>query len=341
MPEAEVPALERRYRAMVGWYPRGYRDEYADEMVGVLMADSAPGRRWPEPAAVVDLVAGGVRAWLRRGAAPAGEGPWRDAAAVVGLLVPVALLAHLVAGAAQLARFGAVAPPRYDVEFGLQVGAVLPWAAVLVAVLAGRPGAAARLAVAAVAVQFAVWLAMAVAGWQLGLGMEVLGLAGTVALARRPPGQHAVRVLGRRSAVAAAVLASLAVAVLEWPVYVALVGLDPTAAGGVPNLPERLAIRLEEPLTTQLRAFEALAVLLAGVLVALVARRAGLAASVRLAGLATPAPAVTLLLPAFAGPAGVASRLAEVAVVVAAAGALAWAAGAVLTWTGRLLRGPG
>jgi O-antigen ligase len=47
------------------------------------------------------------------------------------------------------------------VEFLVQLGAVLPWAAVLVAVLAGGRGTAAWLAAGAALVQVGVWLGRA------------------------------------------------------------------------------------------------------------------------------------------------------------------------------------
>lgn len=341
MAEAGTPALERCYRWLVRWYPRGYQHEYADEMVGVLLADSPPGRRWPEPAAVADLVVGGVRAWLRRGAAPAGEGPWRNAAAVVGLLVPVALLAHLVPGVLQLVRFWTVLPARYDVEFGLQVGAVLPWAAVLVAVLAGRIRAAAGLAVAAVTVQAVVWLAMAVTGWRLGLGMELLGLAGAVALARRPPARHAARVLGRRSTVLAVVLVPAVLAAVDGRTYLTGLGANPVLGRWGTGPLARLEGWVRWPLAVELGLHNALAALLAGVLVAFVSLRVGLAVAVRLAALVAPALAVGIALPPLGGPADLVPRLAAVAMVAAAAGLLTAAAGAALTWATRLLRRPG
>ena len=45
-PAAEV--LERRYRRLLATYPADYRAANADDMLGVALARSAAGRRWPE-----------------------------------------------------------------------------------------------------------------------------------------------------------------------------------------------------------------------------------------------------------------------------------------------------
>ena len=39
--------LERRYRRLLGLYPRSYREQHGEDMLGVLMADS--GRSGSRP----------------------------------------------------------------------------------------------------------------------------------------------------------------------------------------------------------------------------------------------------------------------------------------------------
>jgi hypothetical protein len=55
--------LERRYRRLLAWYPRGFRLEYEQEMLAVLMAGSGGGQRRPRLAEVADLIRGA--AWTR------------------------------------------------------------------------------------------------------------------------------------------------------------------------------------------------------------------------------------------------------------------------------------
>jgi hypothetical protein len=53
--------LERAYRRLLAWYPRAFRDENGPEMLAVLMAGAADGRRRPGLAQAADLIRGGLR----------------------------------------------------------------------------------------------------------------------------------------------------------------------------------------------------------------------------------------------------------------------------------------
>jgi len=55
--------LERRYRRLLAWYPRAYRRENEQEILGVLMASAREGQRRPGPAASADLVTSAL--WMR------------------------------------------------------------------------------------------------------------------------------------------------------------------------------------------------------------------------------------------------------------------------------------
>jgi hypothetical protein len=89
-----VSELELRYRRLLGWYPAAFKDAYAEEMIGVLLAAArADGRRRPGFADTADLIAGAVRARLRGEPDPG----WRDALALTSLLAPL-LLAVLLPG---------------------------------------------------------------------------------------------------------------------------------------------------------------------------------------------------------------------------------------------------
>jgi hypothetical protein len=142
--------LERRYRRLLKVYPPDHRREYEEEMVGVLLADAAPGRLGPGFRDVVDLVFSGLAArWLWRTRDLRDE-RWALAARAVQVFGSLLLLAvglHRVAieGTAAL-RYGAYAPP-FPPEELLRPGA---WALVLLLALTGRRRSAAVAAVAGV-----------------------------------------------------------------------------------------------------------------------------------------------------------------------------------------------
>jgi hypothetical protein len=51
-----TPRLERRYRRLLGLYPRSYREQHGEDMLGVLMKDTDRRGRRPRLAAALDLV---------------------------------------------------------------------------------------------------------------------------------------------------------------------------------------------------------------------------------------------------------------------------------------------
>jgi hypothetical protein len=48
--------LERRYRRLLGLYPRSYREQHGEDMLGVLMKDSDEGKGRTRLAVALDLV---------------------------------------------------------------------------------------------------------------------------------------------------------------------------------------------------------------------------------------------------------------------------------------------
>jgi hypothetical protein len=84
--------LERRYRLLLRWYPAAYRRRHEDEMVGVLLSDADPGQRRPNFGEAVDLVRAGLRIWFRHLSSDFRRAEWRDAAAIVSLLLALPLL---------------------------------------------------------------------------------------------------------------------------------------------------------------------------------------------------------------------------------------------------------
>ena len=78
-PAAEV--LERRYRRLLATYPADYRAANADDMLGVALARSAAGRRWPELSEAANLIVSGIRMRL---VTSLPRHSWRDPAAMAG-----------------------------------------------------------------------------------------------------------------------------------------------------------------------------------------------------------------------------------------------------------------
>jgi hypothetical protein len=91
--EPAAEALERRYRRLLAWYPKAYRAANADDMLGVALARSADGRRWPEPGEAVNLIVSGAGERL---AGLLRQQDQRDTAAVLAVAGPLLLAAGAV-----------------------------------------------------------------------------------------------------------------------------------------------------------------------------------------------------------------------------------------------------
>lgn len=91
----DSPALERRYRRLLAWFPAEYRREYGEEMISVLLASAPEGRRRPRLADAFDLMTGGLRARLRRRGGGLIDAHWPDSLAVCSVALPLMLLAAL------------------------------------------------------------------------------------------------------------------------------------------------------------------------------------------------------------------------------------------------------
>lgn len=86
--------LERRYRRLIACYPEAYRQVSGDEMLGVALAGTRPGQRWPAPGEVRSLILGGARVRVAAGLAGLRAPAWRDAAEAFVFLA-TALLAGI------------------------------------------------------------------------------------------------------------------------------------------------------------------------------------------------------------------------------------------------------
>jgi hypothetical protein len=90
---AAAEVLERRYRRLFACYPASYRATSEDEMLGVAMAGTKPGQRWPTFGEVRSLILGGARARLGGMLSGIRGSAWGDACAVFAFLAAVLLSA--------------------------------------------------------------------------------------------------------------------------------------------------------------------------------------------------------------------------------------------------------
>lgn len=90
--------LEARYRRLLRWYPPDHRAVHRDEMLGVLMAATPPGRDRPGLGESADLLMGAVRIRIRPGRALSDRSGWRDTLAVYSVAGPVLVLASTFLG---------------------------------------------------------------------------------------------------------------------------------------------------------------------------------------------------------------------------------------------------
>ncbi|WP_229071333.1 hypothetical protein [Actinoplanes sp. DH11] len=216
-----MTTLESCYRRLLRVFPAGHRAAYEEEMIGVLMSGSAPGRRFPSPADAADLLRSGLAVRLGRARSSPGRAEWRDAAAVTGLIVAAMMAA--VAGARLLAgvRVHLFDSPAEPMEmFGIRGLLLLDvglrfafWAAVCLAALLGLRRTAAWLSGAAALVELGAvlwWLPHTPFQSSLRLTWSVVTVGVVVAafvLARR--GRPLPVLLGRRGVGAFAAVAAV------------------------------------------------------------------------------------------------------------------------------------
>jgi len=104
--EAPVGGLERRYRRLLVSYPRRWRREHGDEVVGTLLDAAGPGQRRPTRRETVNLIGNGLR---RRCFPVSGLLPH-----LAAVLVAVVVAAVGVAGGTWLGWRSAAALPSDD-----------------------------------------------------------------------------------------------------------------------------------------------------------------------------------------------------------------------------------
>ena len=182
--------LEGRYRRLLAMYPAEHRRKHQDEMLGVLMTGARAGQHRPGLADTANLTWGALLIRLRP-ARPGTAWPlWRDALAVVSVLLPLMVLAYSgLLGVATLATLR-VGSPIFNAFGGYEAKLLGGWAIVAVLALL-RLRRTAALAAAALL----IWLAYSFAdapNWSYisapsMLGLSVAGLETAALLASRGP----------------------------------------------------------------------------------------------------------------------------------------------------------
>jgi hypothetical protein len=195
--------LERTYRWVLACYPWEHRQQYGDEMLGVLLDDAGARRRRTPVRDLLDLLSGALRVRFRYAANRLFDQRWRGAAAAVGLFAALALLAHTgrmpLSDLTDLAHNAttAGAHPALRSYFHYSTSnywwPALGWTAVVVSASVGWRRTAAVLAWAAAVAQ-AIWMAddSLVNVWPL-----VLAVLAATALTVAPP-RPGMPVFGRR-----------------------------------------------------------------------------------------------------------------------------------------------
>jgi hypothetical protein len=88
----ELSGLERRYRRLLAWYPRAFRELYAEEMITVMMASASQGQERPRARESLNVLRNAIRAWLRPVRAQGTNPPLQDGLALFSLLAPAFLV---------------------------------------------------------------------------------------------------------------------------------------------------------------------------------------------------------------------------------------------------------
>jgi hypothetical protein len=235
-------ALERGYRRLLFLYPAQYRRVHEEEMLAVLMTAAPGGKRRPGIGEAADLILGAlrVRCQPQRDAGPA----WRDALAVLSVILPVILLLIDMAQETQmLLSFPGPGPFSYGFPLWALEQPAAPSVLVVLVLLRLR-----RAALAAAAML--VWVAV------LGGGTFVYGTAGAslflalgleiVALTASPGPRRGLQILTWKHG-ALIVIATLAAATTSYPVTLIVIAVIGAAMALASSLGRWLLVLLAIP----------------------------------------------------------------------------------------------
>jgi len=93
--------LPRGYRRLLACYPAWYRRVHEEEMLAVLMTAAPSGKRQPGIAEAADLIWGALRIRCQPSRADTAEPVWRDALAVLSVIVPLIVVVRFLANEAR------------------------------------------------------------------------------------------------------------------------------------------------------------------------------------------------------------------------------------------------
>ncbi len=112
--------LERGYRRLLVFYPAPYRRIHEEEVLAVLMTAAPGGKRRPGIAEAADLILGALRVRCQPQRDGAAGPAWRDALAVLSVILPVIfLLIDMVQETQMLLSFPAPGAFSYGLPCGL------------------------------------------------------------------------------------------------------------------------------------------------------------------------------------------------------------------------------
>jgi hypothetical protein len=244
--------LERGYRRLLAFYPAAHRRVHEEEMLAVLMTQAPAGKRRPGIAAAADLLLGALRVRCQPFSGGAAEPGWRDALAVVSVILPVLILLTAVSQARLLLNFPAPATFAYGFPRWYVPGLVPPLALAAVALLALRSRRAAAQAAAGLLILLVSGLPSR-QGFSLAVGDDYLFLAvglEIAALLASPGPRRGLEILTWKHAVLA-VIAALAVGISPSPVtpavMFAVIGVICTAMALASSLGRWLLVLLAIP----------------------------------------------------------------------------------------------
>jgi Domain of unknown function (DUF1707) len=180
----QTAPLVRGYRRLLACYPAWYRRIHEDEMLAVLMADAPQEKQRPGLAEAADLVLGALRIRCQPSRTGEAEPAWRDALAVLSVIVPLLVLLTSVAQLIQaLLAFPAPGPFAYGFPLWVLHGMAVPFGLAALVPLALRMRRVAAFAAAGLLIWLmsglpsqGVALAMFDAYLFLAVGVEILAL---------------------------------------------------------------------------------------------------------------------------------------------------------------------
>jgi hypothetical protein len=215
----QAPALERSYRRLLALYPAGHRRVHEDEMVAVLMSGAPEGKRRPGIGETSDLVLGALRVRCQPSPRDAAEPAWRDALAVLSVILPaIFLLISAVQETQMLLSFPAPGAFAYGFPLWVLPSLAPPLAMAALVLLALRMRRAAAVAAAALLIWLVSGLPTRGVGLALGDAYLFLAVGLEIAALTASPGPRRGLQLLTRKHWALVIIATLALGTGATPI---------------------------------------------------------------------------------------------------------------------------